>query len=144
MRKETITYTDYNGEKRTEDFYFNYSVAELGRMQLTSGGLEDKLRAVVARNDREEIITAFEDIILGSYGEKSEDGRRFIKVRNGEKLADAFKETEAYSVLFVKLLSDENALETFMKGIIPKNVDSVLPQGVENAKNDNSTSPRIV
>ena len=131
MRKETITYTDYNGNERTEDFYFNYSVAELGRMQLTSGGLEDKLRAIVAENDREKIMSTFEDIILGSYGEKSEDGKRFIKVRNGEKLSDAFKETEAYSVLFVKLLSDENALEIFMKGIIPQ-TDNVIPMRKQN------------
>ena len=40
MLKKTITYTDYNDNERTEDFYFNFSKAELTEMELsTVGGL---------------------------------------------------------------------------------------------------------
>ena len=32
MLKKTITYTDYNGVRRTEDFWFNLSKAEIMEM----------------------------------------------------------------------------------------------------------------
>ena len=44
MLKKTITYNDYNGVERTEDFYFNLSKAEILEMEMgTSGGLAENL-----------------------------------------------------------------------------------------------------
>ena len=80
MRKETITYTDYNGVERTEDFYFNLSKAEILEMEMgTAGGLSEMIQSVVATQDVPSIIKIFKDLVLKAYGQKSPDGKRFIK-----------------------------------------------------------------
>ena len=57
MLKKTITYTDYNNVKRTEDFYFNLSKAELMEMEMsTSGGLAEMINKIVAAQDTAAII----------------------------------------------------------------------------------------
>lgn len=118
MLKRTMTYKDYNGVERTEDFYFNLSKAEIAEMELgTEGGLVEKLQRIVAAQDRKAIIETFKDILLKAYGEKSPDGRRFIK---GPELSKAFSETEAYSDLFTELSMDGKAAAAFVNGIVPK------------------------
>ena len=122
MLKETITYTDYNGVERTEDFYFNLTKAEIMEMEMsTTGGLAEQIQRIVAAQDAPAIIKIFQDLILKSYGQKSLDGKRFVKVNpeNGRRLADEFKETEAYSQLFMKLATDADAAAKFVNGIIP-------------------------
>ena len=101
MIKKTITYTDYNGTERTEDFYFNLSKAELMEMELSiSGGLVELINRVVAAQDQPSIIKIFKDLILKAYGEKSPDGKRFVK---SDAISTEFSQTEAYSQLFIEL-----------------------------------------
>lgn len=120
MYKKVITYTDYNDVERTEPFYFNFSKAELAELQLsTSGGLESYIQRIVDTQDTRELVRIFKDLILKSYGEKSDDGKRFIK---SDELRDAFSQTEAYSVLFMELASDDKAAADFINGIIPKDL----------------------
>lgn len=117
MLKKTIKYTDFNGNERTEDFYFNLSKAELAEMELsTSGGMTEKINRIVASQNNEEIMGIFKDMILKSYGEKSPDGKRFIK---NKELVDAFVQTEAYTELFMELVSSTEAISAFFNGIIP-------------------------
>lgn len=117
MLKKSITYTDYNGEKQTEDFYFNLSKAELIEMQTSvDGGLDGYLIKLVQRNKQPELMAFFKDLILKSYGEKSADGRRFIK---SKQLSEEFSQTEAYSELFTKLTTDSTAAAEFVNGIMP-------------------------
>ena len=112
MLKKTITYKDYNGVERTEDFYFNLSKAEAMEMELSiTGGLTEMIRKIVAAQDTPTIIATFKQIILKAYGEKSPDGRRFIK---SEELSKAFSETEAYSDLYMELATDANAAAEFV------------------------------
>lgn len=121
MLKKTITYTDYNGEERTEDFYFNLSKAELAEMELSAeGGLETKINKIINTRDTKELISIFKEIVLSSYGEKSDDGRRFIKSEEARK---AFSETEAYSNLFMELAFDADKASDFINGIIPSDLD---------------------
>lgn len=121
MLKKTITYTDYNGEERKEDFYFNLSKAELAEMELSSeGGLEAKINRIINSRDTKELIAIFKDIVLNSYGEKSDDGRRFMK---SEELKKAFSETEAYSNLFMELAFDADKASEFINGIIPSDME---------------------
>ena len=95
MLKRSITYTDYNGGTRTEDFYFNLTQAEVTEMELSvDGGLVEMINRIVAAQDGKQIIATFKDIILRAYGEKSPDGKRFIK---NQELRDAFAQTEACS-----------------------------------------------
>lgn len=117
MFKKTITYTDYNGVERTEDFYFNLTRAEVTEMELsTTGGLTTMIEKIVAEQDSKAIVETFKKIILASYGEKSADGRRFIK---NDEVRDSFAQTEAYSDLFMELASDADAAAEFINGVAP-------------------------
>ena len=52
MLKKTITYTDYNGVERTEDFYFNLTKAELMEMEIgTTGGMADMIKRIIDAKD---------------------------------------------------------------------------------------------
>lgn len=117
MLKKTITYTDYDGNKRTEDFYFNLSKAEVAEMEMSAeGGLTKTLEKIVAEQDGKRIIEIFKDLILKAYGEKSLDGKRFVK---SKELSEAFSQTEAYSELFMELAMNAEASAAFVNGIIP-------------------------
>lgn len=119
MLKKTITYIDCNGTERTEDFYFNLNKAEVLKMELgVTGGMAEKIKKIVAAQDQPTIIKVFEEIILMAYGEKSDDGKRFIK---SKELSEAFMQTEAYSNLFMELATDADAAAKFINGILPAN-----------------------
>ena len=123
MLKKTITYTDFDGNERSEDFYFNLSKAEIMEMELgVSGGMSQMLNKIVAAQDSERIIKIFKEIILKAYGEKSPDGRRFIK---SEELSTAFSQTEAYSQLFMELATNADAASKFVNGIVPANTTQI-------------------
>jgi hypothetical protein len=116
--KKSITYNDYNGGTVTEDFYFNLSKAELIELELShKGGLSESLKRIVASENGAEIIKEFKNIILTAYGKRSEDRKRFIK---NQQLRDEFQSTEAYSVLFVELVTDVDAATDFVQGIMPE------------------------
>lgn len=117
MIKKTLTYTDYNGVERTEDYYFNLTEAELVEMELSiDGGMQNKIEKIMNSKDMKQIIEVFKDLILRSYGEKSDDGKRFIK---NKEITEAFTQTEAYSILFMKLATDEKEASDFVNGILP-------------------------
>jgi hypothetical protein len=123
MFTKKITYTDYNGVTRTEEFMFNLTKAELMEKQMsTAGGLDTVLRQIIDSNDQTKITEAFKQIILKSYGEKSEDGKKFIKVRNGIPLSEEFSQTEAYSELFMELSTNADAAAEFVNKIIPQSL----------------------
>ena len=122
MLKKTITYNDFDGNKRTEDFYFNLTQAEIVKMDLAAdgGSMEKMLNKIIRTEDIKKIADIVDDFIKKSYGEKSDDGKRFIK---SPELSEAFAQTEAYSQLFIELLSEEGAnLAKFVNGIIPQDV----------------------
>lgn len=125
MLKKNIKYTDYNGVEQVEDFYFNLSKAELMEMEMgIKGGLAEMIQEIVNAEDTAGIIRIFKDIILKAYGEKSADGKRFIKMKNdGTPLSMDFAQSEAYSQLFMELATDADAAANFIKGIIPADID---------------------
>lgn len=117
MVVEKIKYTDFNGLEREEDFMFNLTEAEITEMELTTdGGLSDSIKKIIAAQDTPEIIKVFKMLLLKSYGEKSADGRRFVK---SEKLSEEFSQTNAYSQLFMQLATDDKAAVAFINGIMP-------------------------
>lgn len=117
MFKHNIKYTDYNGQERNEQFYFNLSKAELMEMELsTQAGVEEMIRMMIATNDNAKIVQTFKDLILKSYGIKSEDGKRFIK---SQELREQFEQSEAYSEFFMAMIANEDGLQTkFINGVI--------------------------
>ena len=124
MLKKTITYTDYNGLKRTEDHYFNLSKAELVEWQAsTSGTLTEILSGIVASNDMPNIMKTFKDLIKRSYGVKSEDGKFFDK---SQTISNRFLNSAAYEVMFMELFTTEGASADFINGIIPADLKEQL------------------
>lgn len=131
MIKKTMTYTDFDGNERKEDFYFNLTEAEIAEMQMSAeGGLEQMIRQIVDAKDTPAIIKMFKKILLKSYGVKSPDGRYFEK---SEDLSRKFSYTQAYSDLFIKLSTDDKEAIEFVNGIVPvkaqENNVTALPAG---------------
>ena len=121
MIMKEITYNDYNGVERTEKFYFNLTEAEVTELELSAeGGFVEMINRIVAAKNGRQIIDTFKEVIRKSYGEKSPDGRRFIK---NQEVRDAFVQTEAYSQLFMELATNAQAASDFVAGIIPAKTD---------------------
>ena len=117
MLKKTMTYIDYNGTERKEDFYFNLTKAELMEMELsTKGGLSEMLQGIIDSQDMPAIIKFFKEIILKADGKKTPDGRGFEK---SEEISRDFSQTEAYSDLFMLLATNAEEAAKFINGIVP-------------------------
>lgn len=128
MLKKVIKYTDYNDVEREETFYFNLTKAELMEMQLLEeGGLDKAISRILETQNIPETIKIFKELIIKSYGEKSPDGKRFIK---SKEIVEAFTQTEAFSNLYMELAADDKAGSEFINGIIPKNFQPA--QGLTN------------
>ena len=126
MLKKLIKYVDYDGRERQENFYFYMSKAELMEMELgTVGGMQNLIQLIIDKQDIPKIMDAFKTIILKAYGEKSPDGRRFIK---SKELSEAFSQTEAYSNLYMELITDADAAAVFINGIVPEDVAMAAEQ----------------
>lgn len=125
MLKKTITYSDFNGNELTDDFYFNLTQAEAVELNYSvEGGLEAYVNGITKSQNYKEAIELFKKLIQLSYGVKSPDGKRFIK---NQQILDEFMETEAYSNLFIELATDTDAAAEFVNGIAPKALPS--PKG---------------
>ena len=136
MVVEKIKYTDFNGVEREEEFMFNLTEAEITEMELTKeGGLSDSIKKIVSAQNTPQIIETFKMLLLKSYGEKSADGRRFVK---SEELSKEFTQTNAYSQLFMKLATDDKAAVAFIKGIIP---ESMRERVAEDGSNVSDLAP---
>ena len=135
MLKKTITYTDYDGMERTEDFWFNLSKTELTKLDAElPGGVLGVLRKIIDKKDRKALVDFVETLILRSYGEKTLDGKRFVKT---PEMAEEFMQTPAYDELFMSILSDTDSQTSFINGVIPqsmaKEIEQTDKKQVENA-----------
>lgn len=132
MLKRVITYTDFAGVNRTETFYFNLSKSELVKMEVSAqGGMQQMMSSIVEKQDGARIMEVFENIIRSSYGEISEDGRRFVK---SKALADAFMQTPAYDQLFMELVTDDKVAAAFVNGLLPAEAQTKLEKSSEDQK----------
>lgn len=124
MLKKTITYKDLDDNEFIEDFYFHMSHADLAEMELShSGGLAAYLTSIIKSDDRSAIIKTFKMIISASIGRRSEDGKRFEK---SEQISNEFLQTNAYSVLFMELVTDASAGAEFIIGVVPKDISGKI------------------
>lgn len=143
MLKKTIKFIDYNGEERIEDFYFNLTKAEIIEwISSTEGGytLDQYLEHIAKKRNVKEVMESFKDLIWRSYGEKSLDGRRFIK---NDEVKLNFFETEAYSILYTELVTDAKKASEFINGIIPQDMATEItkilsenPDGISDEMKD--------
>jgi hypothetical protein len=126
MLKRTIHFEDFDGNPTSEDFYFNLSKSELIVLEASyEKGLAETIKAIVAANDVKTLIAEFQKLILLSYGEKSADGKRFIK---NEQLRDEFTQTPAYDALFMELATDDQAAAVFVNGLMPRDLGEQVAQ----------------
>ena len=117
MYIKSIEYTDFGGVTRKENFYFNFTKAELIEMDATEpGGLKQKLNDMVDLKDTVEIFKRMKQIVLSSYGKKSADGRTFEK---SPELAKQFEQSAAYSELIMEFISNPDSFNDFLRGIMP-------------------------
>ncbi|MBO7451826.1 MAG: hypothetical protein J6U54_15890 [Clostridiales bacterium] len=136
MLKQEITYTDFNGDERTETFYFNLTKTELAELDIDAGGtLRQRLMRMVQTQDNFGMAKFFKELIVKAYGEKSDDGRYFEKGEDNA-LGKRFTRSNAFDVFFTELLSDPSGskAEAFIYGVVPKDV-------AEQAKAN--TTPRV-
>ena len=132
MLRKSITYTDFNGDRVTEDHYFHLSKADLIEMEMAyKGGLHEHLKTIVAAEDGAKIIYEFKQLILMAYGMRSDDGKRFIKT---QELRDEFMSSEAYSALFMELCLDAGAAAEFVGGIVPPGLDEDIAKLVSKSE----------
>jgi len=120
MLKRNITYEDFDGNKVTEQFYFNISKSELVEMEYSyKDGFGETLQRIVKSENKGELLNIFKTLVLNAYGEKSEDGKRFIK---SQELRDQFVQSLAYDALFMELATDDGAAAEFVTGVLPKDL----------------------
>lgn len=128
MLKKTVTYVDYDGVERTESFYFNLSESEIVDMELgVDGGWRKRMQRIIDSKDAPTLMREFKNLIMISYGKKSDDGRRFMK---SKEISEEFIQTEAYNKIFMELVTDDKAAANFANGIIQsaeKSRQNMLP-----------------
>lgn len=124
MLKKTITYTDYDGNERVEDFYFNLSKAEYVMFENSViGGMSKEIEQAMAMQNGPRILEIFKDLVDRSYGIKSADGRRFTK---SPEILQEFRETEAYVNLFMELVTSAEAGKAFLLGVSPAEITAKI------------------
>ena len=140
MIKKTITYVDYLGTTRTEDFYFNLSKKELTDMQMSvDGGYDKILSKMMAAANNSEIYNTFVNVVLQAYGELSPDGRYHLKEdENEHKLYKKFMQSPAYDALMDEICQNETTIAEFCKGILPKDLQA---EGTEQKKPNGEFHP---
>lgn len=135
MLKKTITFNDFNGNEVTETHHFHLSKAELVEMEVSHpGGLHKWLEQVIESEDGKAIIQTFKDLILDSYGKKSDDGKRFVKTT---ELREQFQSGNAYEALFMELCTNAGSAAAFVNGLLPTG----LEQDLEKITDKPSTPP---
>lgn len=139
MIKQTINYTDYNGNPQSEDFYFNLTKPELIELEVdVEGGLGSWLESVVASESQKEIIEVFKRVILMAYGKKSVDGKQFLK---SPEMAREFEQHAAFAEFYMLLATDANKASTFIVGCLPS--DMQKEAAAANNQNKPSGPPPI-
>jgi hypothetical protein len=137
MYIKTVTYKDFAGQERKEDFYFNLTEAEVMEMELSKeGGFDQWIKRIANAQNTPELIKLFKSLILMSYGERSLDGKSFLKKdpQTGRPLSEAFEQTAAYPVIFMELATNTEAATEFINKVIPENA----AEAIEKAKADGS------
>lgn len=138
MFKYTVSYTDYNGDERQKDVYFNISMPELMKIERSvPGGYSSYLDRITSEKNPGDIWNAFVDIVDLGYGEKSPDGERFIKVdENGNRLVDKFKETPVFEEFMYQVLTNTNLASDMVNAMLPQkmlnNISNNIPNNIPN------------
>lgn len=118
MLEKAITYRDFDGNERTDTFYFHLSKTDLAEWSFATmdGGLDVYLKMIIASENSTEILKAFQTIIKKSVGMKTADGRRFVK---NDDILGEFLESNAYQELFMELMQRPDYAAEFVAALLP-------------------------
>ena len=126
MFKKTVTYEDWNGVERTEDFYFNLTRVECAELEYGLGPnqtMTEYITDLINAQDMGVVIATIKKILLLSYGVKSSDGKRFIK---NDDVRTAFQENPAFDQIYMDFATNAEYAAEFIAGIMPKAVRDSL------------------
>lgn len=141
MFKKQLTYEDFDGNERTETFYFNLSEAELAQMELDHpGGFADYVQRIIDAKNQSEIVKEFKYLLSYSYGEKSDDGRHFVK---NDKIREDFESTAAYSIMFMELATDDEKAAAFVNGVVPRNLVQKANEEMDRMRLEGASSDHV-
>lgn len=143
MLKKTVRYEDLDSNFVEDDFYFHFNKLELSRMALkyqARGGLDKYFAKLVKTQNAVQLIELIEDIVQGSYGKRSEDGRSFVK--SPEVLAD-FMGRDAYNVLVMELASQPEKLNEFLLGMGTSEIRKMVEEQREKVAKDPTASQQV-
>ena len=136
MIKKKVTYTDYNGNERTEEHHFHLNKAELTEMELSvDGGLSNYYQKIVDSQSVPELAKIFKELLLKSYGVKTDEGRVFEK---SEELSRKFSQSAAYETMYMDLASNTELAAKFANGIIPANFEKEIAKLNANNEGNNA------
>lgn len=126
MLKREIKYQDFNDEEVVEEFYFNISKSELVELEVEyKDGFSGMIQKIIESKDSKELVKQFKQIVLLAYGQKSADGKHFLK---SDEMKTEFSQSAAYNALFMELATDAGAADIFIKGIMPKDMNKPVDQ----------------
>lgn len=134
MIKKTISYHDFEGDERTDDFYFSLNEVQFARInRMFPGGLQEYTEKIAKDKNADEMFRVIDILVSEAYGERQ--GNNFVKVTpSGQKLSDFFTNTEAYDNLLMELVKDDRALINFLAGCLPSNAKSRVEAELRKAE----------
>jgi hypothetical protein len=130
MIKKEVTFENLEGEKVTRAFWFNLNKAELAKMQVKHLNFQSYIQAAIDSDNMERVIAVFDELLAMSYGVRDEDG---ITFRKSEDLWDAFKNSDAYSELFIDLLGNPHKAGAFFAGLVPREFQEGVTEAMKKS-----------
>lgn len=118
MIKETITYTNVDGNKETIDAYFHLTKADC--IELAAGGFGERMSDVsnLTNND---ILDIFRTLVRMSYGSRKEINGHVIFTKNEED-TEIFMNSDAFGELIMKWLNDPQSASDFISKLMPNDL----------------------
>lgn len=128
MLKKVVKYVDYNGENQSDVLYFNLNEVEVVRFaaEFPDGDIEKYIENLTENSNIKEIMFLFEKALQHAYGERSEDGKHFLK---SQERSDLFAQSAAYSALFIELATDTDKATEFINALLSRTAPEQKPQG---------------
>lgn len=145
--KQTVQYTDFDGNQAMETLYFNLTrteVAENLHLRDKFQDLENRLdlesgSRTLNPNEIAEVLDLVKILMKLAYGIRSDDGKRFIK---NDQIWEEFTQTAVYDAFLFSLFEDADKANEFMMGVFPRELADELARQTETGT-DAQTTPDI-
>ena len=130
MQKLTVQYQNWDGDLETEDLYFHLNIKELQEMEKWDVPLTKRIAKLTKTEDGTEAFELMRDIVEAAYGERSSDGKRFVK--NPEVLKN-FTQGLAYDEVILQFIDGTTDLAKFVEGLLPKKVFELAKKNAKDS-----------